>query len=106
MYICECGKEYTNSQSFNGHKSHCKEHQMIKYGNLDTFNVNHQKRSKLAYTGRQNKFLQAQQQKLDLWVAAKHACETCGKIMAEKFGSGRFCSRILGAVPIKNSTLS
>ena len=25
-YKCECGKEFTNSQAFNGHKSHCKIH--------------------------------------------------------------------------------
>ena len=31
-YICECGKEFDNSQSFNGHKSHCKVHQLKKRG--------------------------------------------------------------------------
>jgi len=25
-YKCECGKEFDNSQAFNGHKSHCKIH--------------------------------------------------------------------------------
>ena len=25
-YVCECGKIFTNSQSFNGHKSNCKVH--------------------------------------------------------------------------------
>lgn len=25
-YRCECGKEFTDSQSFNGHKSHCRIH--------------------------------------------------------------------------------
>ena len=35
IFVCVCGKEFTNSQSFNGHKSHCKVHQLQKYGNLD-----------------------------------------------------------------------
>ena len=25
-YICECGREFISSQSFNGHKSNCKIH--------------------------------------------------------------------------------
>ena len=25
-YLCECGKEFTTPNSFNGHKSHCKVH--------------------------------------------------------------------------------
>lgn len=25
-YVCECGKEFINPQSFNGHKSHCSVH--------------------------------------------------------------------------------
>ena len=27
------------------------------------------------------------------WIAAQHTCERCGKVMTEKFGSGRFCSQ-------------
>lgn len=30
---------------------------------------------------------------LTTWVAAKHKCERCGKVMTEKFGPGRFCSK-------------
>ena len=26
MFKCECGKEFTNPQSFNGHKSNCRIH--------------------------------------------------------------------------------
>lgn len=26
IYKCLCGKEFNNSQSFNGHKAHCKIH--------------------------------------------------------------------------------
>ena len=37
-FVCECGKTFTNPQSFNGHKSHCKVHHLEKYGNLDVLN--------------------------------------------------------------------
>ena len=30
---------------------------------------------------------------LEQWIAEQHRCERCGKIMTEKFGPGRFCSR-------------
>ena len=25
-YVCECGREFDDTQSFNGHKSHCEIH--------------------------------------------------------------------------------
>jgi len=37
-YKCECGKEFDNSQAFNGHKSHCKIHQIAQHGSLDVLN--------------------------------------------------------------------
>ena len=33
-FKCECGKEFSNPQSFAGHKTHCKQHQIAKYGSL------------------------------------------------------------------------
>lgn len=30
---------------------------------------------------------------LEKWILEKHKCEKCGKVMTEKFASGRFCSR-------------
>lgn len=29
-YVCECGREFITSNSFNGHKSYCKIHHQIK----------------------------------------------------------------------------
>ena len=34
---CICGKEFTNPQAFNGHKSHCEIHLKNKYSSLDEF---------------------------------------------------------------------
>lgn len=36
---------------------------------------------------------QKQQQQLDQWISEKHTCEHCGKLMTEKYGSGRFCCK-------------
>ncbi len=36
---------------------------------------------------------QRKQQRLEKWISEEHVCETCGKVMAEYYGSGRFCSR-------------
>lgn len=38
LFICDCGLEFFNPQSFNGHKGHCKAHYLAKYGNLDKYN--------------------------------------------------------------------
>ncbi len=31
--------------------------------------------------------------RMEIWLAEHHTCEKCGKVMTEKFGTGRFCSR-------------
>ena len=36
VYTCICGREFTNSQSFNAHKGHCKLYQESK-GTLETY---------------------------------------------------------------------
>ena len=93
MFKCECGREFENGQSFNGHKSHCKVHQLAKYGTLDLLISAQQKKAVKAHktflVKQEQKKLQAEAD----WAAEQHICEACGKIMTEKFGSGRFCSR-------------
>lgn len=99
-YICECGREFENSQAFNGHKSHCKIHQINKHGSLDEYE-NAKKRQivslKKYYDDRRPQFL-ADKEKLELeettkWISEKHTCEVCGKVMTEKYATGRFCSK-------------
>ncbi len=92
-FQCECGKEFDNSQSFNGHKSHCKAHQLAKYGNLDRLNQANKVRSQIGgKTNSKNAELK-KLKALSQWIAEEHKCEHCRKVMTEKFGSGRFCSR-------------
>lgn len=89
-YVCECGKEFDNPQKFNGHKSHCKIHLGSKYEKIlanDIINIT--KATKV----RSERIKIKKQQELQKWISEHHTCEKCGKIMTEKFGSGRFCSR-------------
>lgn len=93
-YICVCGKTFNNPQSFNGHKCHCKEHYIQKYGSENKYYeiLNNQ----ITYirkgsVSRSDRNKQKKQQELKQWISEKHACEKCGKIMNEKFRSGRFC---------------
>lgn len=92
-YKCICGRIFDNPQKFNGHKQGCKEHIINKYGSLEEYyrikNRNHDCGTKL----KQKKLHQNKQQQLQKWINEQHTCEKCGKIMTEKFGSGRFCSR-------------
>ena len=96
MFKCECGKEFTNSQSYNGHKSHCKDHYVAKYGGTLEWEQNvalNNTRIKKAGKERQQKCVEATAAQDAQWLAEKHTCERCGKVMTEKFGSDRFCSR-------------
>lgn len=100
IYTCACGKTFNSSQSFNGHKTHCKEHHIMKYGNLLKFedlNKQQQKAAELAKQAVKQKskdFHKAKKAELQLWLASSPKCECCGKVMNERFGSGRFCSRV------------
>ena len=96
-YKCICGQEFDNPQKFNRHKAFCRTH--IESKGLDY----NQYISDISEKHRQAALKQAQLQKetlerrrqheFEIWLSEQHTCERCGKIMTEKFGSGRFCSR-------------
>ena len=89
-YVCECGREFTNSQAFNGHKCHCKIHQES-IGNLHNWIEYTVKRQKSIGESNKANSAKKKQQELDLWISEQHTCERCGKVMTTKYGSGRFC---------------
>ena len=99
IYKCDCGKEFYKPNSFNGHKSHCKIH-AVKIGNLSSIIESEAKRhEKFRETYQntkeersKNKLIEKQQE-LEKWLSEQHTCERCGKVMVEKFGSGRFCCK-------------
>ena len=94
-YFCECGKEFTNSQSFNGHKCHCKEHRLAKGGESSyiAYLTQQSNSSKAAHEARRKQSADFKAINLAAWLRSEPRCERCNKIMLEKFGSGRFCSR-------------
>lgn len=92
MYKCICGKEFNSSQALNSHKANCKEYLQ----SIDKW----ESRCKKLHDGGVNSAksriknnIDKKQVALEKWVSEKHVCEHCGKIMTEKFGSGRFCCR-------------
>lgn len=93
-YKCECGKEFDNPQKFNGHKSQCTTH-LILFGKIESRDGKSKKfinGGLKANCDRKEKAAKLKQENIDKWISEKHICEKCGKIMTEKFGSGRFCS--------------
>ena len=81
LYSCVCGKTFYKPNQFNSHKNHCTPHLENKYGSYEL------------YLQRCNRNKPDKQFLLDQWIAEQHTCERCGKLMTEKFGAGRFCTR-------------
>jgi very-short-patch-repair endonuclease/ribosomal protein S14 len=94
-YTCECGKLFYNPQSFNGHKSHCKSHQLAKGGEQGlAASLDRQRNASKAAQAAVRAASRLKQESIrKAWIAEKHTCEKCGQLMLEKFGVGRFCSR-------------
>lgn len=103
-YICVCGKVCSTSQSFNGHKSHCKVHRLNKGGelNYEEYLAKQAKTSLMARNARKKNASDARKISLDTWISEKHECERCGEIMTTKFGSGRFCSTFCARSRVKS----
>lgn len=99
-YICECGKEFTSSQSFNGHKSHCKVHLNNK-GTYEEYLIRQSNAQELANKAsaekRKVRVEVTKAEKKANWEASVHYCEKCGKELPHNYediyGTGRFCSR-------------
>lgn len=95
-YKCICGKIFYNSQSFNGHKSHCKTHQLTKYGSLDKYytHINNCLNARNAgYLKYKEELKEQKKMSLVNWKKSEPRCLCCNKIMTEYYGSGQFCSK-------------
>lgn len=94
-YKCECGKEFSNPQSFNGHKSHCCEHLKAagKIADLERRISNNKVQLKHSRDVKHHIEQCKKNTQIQKWVAEQHRCEHCGKVMTAKYGSGRFCCR-------------
>ena len=89
-YICECGRVFNNSQSFNGHRSHCKEH--LGEERYQKQLEKQRATQLLAIEATRRKSRERRESIQQEWIDEQHKCEKCGKIMTEKFATGRFCS--------------
>lgn len=68
-YVCICGKEFNNNQAFNGHKSHCKVHQLNKYGSLDNLNVRNEEQTKRVHEANIKHYQERLQKEKDAWIS-------------------------------------
>ena len=96
-YLCECGKEFFTTSQYAAHSRYCRVHAETHERDYDAeraawrihlFNI-----GKEARTKQLRKQIELKEQELTKWLSEKHTCEKCGKVMTEKYGSGRFCSR-------------
>jgi len=94
-YICECGKIFDNPQRFNGHKKNCLIHLKScgKEDKIDEYVLSQKIGAAKNGELRRKQNAEIKQNLLNQWISEQHTCERCGKVMTEKFGSGRFCSR-------------
>ena len=91
-YKCECGKEFDNPQKFNGHKSRCTIHHKS-IGNYNEWLEHENALKEKRASASKNYYKALKEESLSSWISEQHVCERCGKIMTQKYGSGRFCSK-------------
>lgn len=92
LFACECGKQFTEIQSFRGHKANCPVHMKV-CGKYDNWMKSKKLQlDKSAATSKKNA-AKRREENLAKWVSEEHMCKKCGKIMTEKWGNGIFCSR-------------
>lgn len=92
IYTCECGAIFNAPYCCNNHKGRCSVHLSLIDKLQSKVESEVRRRAELSSAMKQKHETQ-QKQKLDLWISEKHTCERCGKVMTEKYGSGRFCSK-------------
>lgn len=92
IYKCVCGKEFQTANSFNGHKSHCAQHQIQKHGSLEFYNERNKLSGEKHSDTSKNRNIDEAKKTLDLWLSTQPRCKTCNKIMTAKYGSGIYCS--------------
>lgn len=93
MFKCECGKEFENGQSFNGHKSNCRVHYASKYGSTDKLAQRNLLKNQKAGKTRTRLASIKHELLANAWNTESHYCAKCGQLIQQKFGSGKFCSR-------------
>lgn len=91
-YRCLCGFVCNNSQKYNAHLRHCSQY-LISVGKYEKMQEANKKAASTGRAAHLAKLAERKDNAAVQWINEKHTCERCGKLMTEKFGSGRFCSR-------------
>lgn len=91
-FTCICGFICYGSQKYNSHRGHCKQY-LQSVGKYEKVIEAGKKASEVGRKAYLQQLADRRQTTNELWLAEQHTCERCGKILTEKFGSGRFCSR-------------
>ena len=90
-YKCICGFVCDSSQKYNAHLRHCKQY-LISVGKYEKIQEANKKAAATGRAAHLTKLAERKRNAIKQWVSERHVCERCGKVMTEKFGSGRFCS--------------
>lgn len=100
QYICACREEFQSANALNSHKSYCKVHLTAKYGSWDNYLMHKNRNSSFRIEKLREscnikhlQYIESKNEALLTWVSQQHKCEHCGKVMTERYGSGRFCSK-------------
>lgn len=90
MFKCKCGKTFEKRQALYGHQSHCE----INLGpeRYKKILIKNKEIGEKSSKTLKKQFKEKKENELKKWINEKHKCEKCGKIMTEKYASGRFCS--------------
>ena len=89
-YVCVCGREFTKSQSFNAHKSHCKLHLGEAKYNARMARSKQNLRYASEVVSQHKATLR--EAKLAQWESEEHFCIRCGRQFYKQIGSGLYCS--------------
>jgi hypothetical protein len=85
---------FNEPQAFNGHKSNCRIHLgEEKYQEAVERRLNASKKGRQVLKEKNEEFHAQKDLELRRWIDEQHKCERCGKVMTERYGSGRFCSK-------------
>lgn len=90
MEKCICGREFETKAQLRGHQSHCRLYLgEEKYQERQELQ---KKASQMASKSRIEVAEEKSRKELEEWYSQPRYCEYCGKLMKERYATGRFCN--------------
>lgn len=90
MEKCTCGREFETKAQLRGHQSHCRG-----YLGEEKYQERQEIQKKATSIMNENRTRVAEekhQKELEEWYSQPRYCEYCGKLMKERYATGRFCN--------------